>query len=129
MGVPEKVLVRALFRRSGAYLSTPSAVWHATIVPLAALGLWHAECPSPPFRERSQAPLGPVPWQARYKSTRPLVERKIAHFTRRPWGGRKARVRGTKRVTTDVLTRAAALNWARLATLGLVFGDRGWSLS
>jgi hypothetical protein len=38
-------------------------------------------------------------------------------------------VRGIKRVTTDVLTRAAALNWARLATLGLVFGDRGWSLS
>ena len=34
-----------------------------------------------------------------------------------------------KRVTTDVLARAAALNWARLATLGLVFGDRGWSLS
>ena len=27
------------------------------------------------------------------------------------------------------VARAAALNWARLATLGLVFGDRGWALS
>jgi hypothetical protein len=78
---------------------------------------------------RARAEQKSPEWQARYKSTRPIVERKISHFTRRPWGGRKARVRGTKRVTTDVLTRAAALNWARLATLGLVFGDRGWSLS
>jgi IS5 family transposase len=68
-------------------------------------------------------------WQARYKATRPIVERKVSHFTRRPWGGRKARVRGAKRITTDVLARAAALNWARLANLGLVFGDRGWALS
>ena len=68
-------------------------------------------------------------WQARYKATRPVVERKVSHFARRPWGGRKARVRGLRRITTDVLARAAALNWARLATLGLVFGDRGWALS
>jgi hypothetical protein len=63
------------------------------------------------------------------QAVRPIVERKISHFTRRLWGGHKARVRGTKRVTTDGVTRAAALNWARLATLGLVFGDRGWALS
>ena len=28
-------------------------------------------------------------WQARYKATRPIVERKVSHFTRRPWGGRR----------------------------------------
>ena len=85
--------------------------------------------PQEALLRRARAEQKSPEWQARYKSTRPIVERKIGHFTRRPWGGRKARVRGTKRVTTDVLTRAAALNWARLATLGLVFGDRGWSLS
>jgi IS5 family transposase len=85
--------------------------------------------PQEALLRRARAEQKSPEWQARYKSTRPIVERKISHFTRRPWGGRKARVRGTKRVTTDVLTRAAALNWARLATLGLTFGDRGWSLS
>ena len=68
-------------------------------------------------------------WQSRYRETRPTVERKISHFTRRAWGGRKARVRGRARVATDADTRAAALNWARLATLGLVFRDNGWALA
>jgi hypothetical protein len=85
--------------------------------------------PQEALLRRARAEQKSPEWQARYKSTRPIVERKISHFTRRPWGGRKARVRGTKRITTDVLTRAAALNWARLATLGLVFGDRGWALT
>jgi hypothetical protein len=65
-------------------------------------------------------------WMERYRSTRPIVERKIAHFTKRAWGGRKARCRGLARVTTDVLTRAGALNLARLATLGLRFEGGGW---
>lgn len=65
-------------------------------------------------------------WLERYRSTRPIVERKIAHFTRRAWGGRKARCRGLARVTTDVLTRAGALNLARLATLGLRWEDGAW---
>jgi IS5 family transposase len=65
-------------------------------------------------------------WLERYRSTRPIVERKIAHFTRRAWGGRKARCRGLARVTTDVLTRAGALNLARLATLGLRWNDGAW---
>jgi len=68
-------------------------------------------------------------WRQRYKATRPVVERKVAHFVRRPWGGRKARVRGARRITTDVLSRAAALNWARLALLGLHHGESGWALS
>ena len=54
-------------------------------------------------------------WQAAYRANRPTVERKIAHFVRRRWGGRNARCRGTTRILTDVLTRAAALNLARLA--------------
>ena len=61
-------------------------------------------------------------WQADNRTFRPVVERKISHFTRRPWGGRKARCRGQKRVLTDVLARAGAINLARLATLGLHHG-------
>jgi Transposase DDE domain len=58
-------------------------------------------------------------WKQRYRATRPKVERKIGHFVRRSWGGRKARTRGKARVLTDVLTRAAVLNLARLGVLGL----------
>ena len=63
-----------------------------------------------------------------YRQTRPLVERKISHFTRRAWGGRKARCRGTARILTDALHRAAATNLARLATLGLHNTPTGWVL-
>jgi len=55
--------------------------------------------------------------------------RKISHFTRPPWGGRKARCRGKKRILTDILTRASALNLARLATLGLHHGPGGWAIA
>jgi Transposase DDE domain/Transposase domain (DUF772) len=65
-------------------------------------------------------------WAERYRADRPTVERKISHFVRRPWGGRKARVRGRRRVLTDALTRAAAVNLARLATLGLTHTPDGW---
>jgi Transposase domain (DUF772). len=68
-------------------------------------------------------------WQHTYRSTRPTVERKISHFTRRPWGGRKARCRGTARILTDVLTRAGAVNLARLAVLGLHATAHGWALA
>jgi hypothetical protein len=67
-------------------------------------------------------------WQQDYRTYRPVVERKISHFTRRPWGGRKARCRGQKRILTDILTRASALNLARLATLGLHHGPTGWAI-
>ena len=68
-------------------------------------------------------------WQQDYRANRPVVERKISHFTRRPWGGRKARCRGKKRILTDILTRASALNLARLATLGLHQGADGWAIA
>jgi Transposase DDE domain/Transposase domain (DUF772) len=68
-------------------------------------------------------------WQQDYHQHRPVVERKISHFTRRPWGGRKARCRGHKRILTDILTRASAINLARLATLGLHHGPTGWAIA
>jgi hypothetical protein len=68
-------------------------------------------------------------WQAAYRANRPTVERKIAHFARRRWGGRQARCRGTARILTDALTRAAVLNLARLATLGLHHPPTGWALT
>jgi len=67
-------------------------------------------------------------WQQRYRADRPIVERKVSHFTRRAWGGRKARTRGLARITTDLLARAGALNWARLAVLGLRHDQAGWAL-
>ena len=78
--------------------------------------------------QRARAAQRDPAWQQRYKADRPIVERKISHFTRRAWGGRRARTRGLARVTTDLLTRAAALNWARLAVLGLDHGQAGWAL-
>ncbi|MFZ0171510.1 MAG: IS1182 family transposase [Acidimicrobiales bacterium] len=68
-------------------------------------------------------------WKAAYRADRPVVERKIAHFTRRQWGGRKARTRGLARIRTDLDTRAGAVNWARLAVLGLHRGDKGWAVT
>jgi hypothetical protein len=68
-------------------------------------------------------------WQQDYRAHRPVVERKISHFTRRPWGGRKARCRGHARILTDILTRASAINLARLATLGLHHGAGGWAIA
>jgi hypothetical protein len=67
-------------------------------------------------------------WQQRYRTVRPTVERKISHFTRRAWGGRKARTRGLRRIATDLDTRAGALNWARLAVLGLHHDQARWAL-
>jgi Transposase DDE domain len=78
--------------------------------------------------QRARATQRDPAWQQRYRADRPIVERKIAHFTRRAWGGRRARTRGLDRITTDLLTRAAALNWARLAVLGLGYDQAGWAL-
>jgi hypothetical protein len=53
------------------------------------------------------------------------VERKISHFTHRPWDGRKARCRGHARI----LTRASVINLARLATMGLHHAAGGWAIA
>jgi hypothetical protein len=79
--------------------------------------------------QRARSEQADPAWQARYRADRPMVERKIAHFAFRAWGGRRARTRGLRRVGTDVDTRAGALNLARLAALGLQFGPAGWSIA
>ncbi|MGC9667674.1 transposase [Planosporangium sp. 12N6] len=68
-------------------------------------------------------------WQADYRATRPKVERKIAHLMRRRHGGRRARMRGRTRVAADFTLLAAAVNLARLATVGLTHTHRGWTLN
>jgi DDE family transposase/transposase-like protein DUF772 len=73
-------------------------------------------------RERQQNPE----WAADYKATRPKVERKISHLTRRKHGGRRARVRGKPKVSADLSLLAAAVNLARLAVLGLTSQHGGW---
>jgi len=59
-------------------------------------------------------------WQADYRATRPKVERKIGHLMRRRHGGRRARVRGLRKVAADFSLLAAAVNVARLGALGVV---------
>jgi IS5 family transposase len=56
---------------------------------------------------------------ADYRSTRPKVERKLAHLVRRRHGGRRVRVRGLVKVAADFNLLAAAVNLARLGVLGL----------
>jgi hypothetical protein len=75
-------------------------------------------------RARQRDPI----WLADYRATRPKVERKLAHLLRRRHGGRRARVRGLVRVTQDFKLLAAAVNLARLATLGLRSTPSGWQL-
>ena len=66
-------------------------------------------------RDRQTDPL----WQADYTATRPAIERKIGHLMRRRHGGRRARVRDRAKVNADFNLLAAAVNLARLATLGV----------
>src|SRR5664280_1574827 len=66
-------------------------------------------------------------WKADYTATRPKVERKIAHLMRRRHGGRRARVRGHTKVDADFTLLAAAVNLARLATLGVTHHTTGWA--
>jgi hypothetical protein len=85
--------------------------------------------PQEAILQRARAAQRDPAWQQRYRAGRPIVERKVSHFTRRPWGGRRARTRGLARITTDLYTRAGAINWARLAVLGLRHDHTGWALS
>lgn len=66
-------------------------------------------------------------WVADYRATRPKVERKLGHLMRRRHGGRRARVRGKRKVDADFNLLAAAHNLARLAMLGLHSTTTGWA--
>ena len=76
--------------------------------------------PAPPSATRAgktaTAPTGP-PWNARFP-TSPAV----------PGAGATPAPRGLARITTDLVARAGALNWARLAVLGLDHDPAGWVL-
>jgi hypothetical protein len=74
-------------------------------------------------REHQKAPQ----WKAKYRSTRPKVERKLAHMMSRRHGGRRARVRGCARVRQDFALLGAAINFKRLAALGVRHTGSGWS--
>jgi hypothetical protein len=75
-----------------------------------------------------QAQASPA-WQARYKATRPKVERKIGHLMRRRHGGRRARVRGQVKVAAGFALLAAGVNLARLAVLGLTGHGGRWAVA
>ena len=66
-------------------------------------------------------------WAADYRATRPKVERKLGHLMRRRHGGRRARVRGKRKVDADFNLLAAAHNLARLTALGLRSTTTGWA--
>jgi hypothetical protein len=66
-------------------------------------------------------------WKARYRATRPKVERKQAHMMRRRHGGRRARVRGQARIDQDFKVLAAVVNFARMAVLGVASTPAGWA--
>jgi hypothetical protein len=69
-------------------------------------------------------------WCEDYRGTRPKAERKLAHLMRRRHGGRRARVRGRKKVDADFNLLAAATNLARLAVLGIRGGPGGtWTVA
>lgn len=68
---------------------------------------------------RARAAQADPAWKADYRATRPKVERKLGHLMRRKHGGRRSRVRGTRKIDGDFSVLAAAVNLARLAVLGL----------
>jgi hypothetical protein len=65
-------------------------------------------------------------WKARYRATRPKVERKIAHLMFRRHGGRRARVRRCSRICDDFALLSAASNLKRLASLGVRHDGVRW---
>jgi transposase len=76
-------------------------------------------------RKRQESPA----WVTDYRATRPKVERKLGHLMRRKHGGRRARVRGRQRVDADFSLLAAAVNLARLGTLGAASTSSGWTVA
>jgi hypothetical protein len=66
-------------------------------------------------------------WKARYRATRPKVERKLGHMMIRRHGGRRARMRGVARIRDDFALLAAATNLKRLAVLGIHHDGTNWT--
>jgi len=76
---------------------------------------------------RARAAQTDPAWKADYRATRPKVERKLGHLMARKHGGRRGRVRGTRKVDADFNLLAAAVNLARLGVLGLRSTAGGWA--
>jgi DDE family transposase/transposase-like protein DUF772 len=90
------------------------------------IAVGHHEALLAQARSQAQDPQ----WRDDYRQTRPKVERKLAHLMRRRHGGRRARVRGRKKVDADFNLLAAAHNLARLATLGVRSGpQQTWAIA
>ncbi len=79
--------------------------------------------------QRARARQTDPAWKADYTATRPKVERKIGHLMRRRHGGRRSRVRGQTKVDADFSLLAAAVNLARLATLGVTHHTTEWAVT
>jgi Transposase DDE domain len=109
-------------RRRVQRLSAASGLHRSVRGRVVAVHPREAELAAARARQRDPA------WLADYRATRPKVERKLAHLLRRRHGGRHARVRGLVRVAQDFKLLAAAVNLARLATLGLRSTSTGWQL-
>jgi hypothetical protein len=76
-------------------------------------------------RARQQQPQ----WADDYRATRPKVERKLAHLTRRRHGGRRARMRGRSKIAADFRLLAASQNILRLVVLGIRWNDGAWAVA
>lgn len=76
--------------------------------------------------QRARARQRDPEWKAKYRATRPKVERKLSHMMRRRHGGRRARMRGSTRIGHDFSLLGAAVNLNRLATLGVHFDAERW---
>ena len=77
--------------------------------------------------QRSRARQRDPQWKARYRATRPKVERKLSHMMRRRHGGRRVRMRGRTRIGHDFALLGATVNLHRLAVLGVHFDARRWA--
>lgn len=78
--------------------------------------------------QRARATQADPGWKARYRATRPKVERKQAHMMRRRHGGRRARMRGVARIAQDFKLLGGACNLARMAVLGVASTPSGWAV-
>jgi Transposase DDE domain/Transposase domain (DUF772) len=76
--------------------------------------------------QRSRAHQSAATWKEKYRSTRPKIERKLAHLVFRRHGGRRARMRGCERNRYDFALLAAAHNLKRLSKLGVRFDGKTW---
>jgi hypothetical protein len=113
---------RARFGRACSLCPLRAACTSSVHGRVVAIHPQEAELAATRARQRDPA------WLADYRATRPKVERKLAHLLRRRHGGRRARVRGLVRVAQDFRLLAAAVNLARLATLGVRHTSVGWQV-